>query len=63
MSCDAGELDYMQKELAALEKKLAAQAGRKPNKGACKRAYKEGGKGCFACVRSLLAPSESKTSH
>eukprot|EP00971_Amphidinium_carterae_P075524 1492123-Amphidinium_carterae.1 len=45
MSCDAGELAILMKQLAALEKKLAAQAGRKPNKGACKRDNKEGGKG------------------
>eukprot|EP00971_Amphidinium_carterae_P151714 3007156-Amphidinium_carterae.1 len=60
MSWNAGELANMQKNLAALEKKLATPPGQKPNNGAGTGAHRGGGKGahtksggwwCTSCKR------------
>eukprot|EP00971_Amphidinium_carterae_P348539 6490549-Amphidinium_carterae.1 len=45
MSWGASELAKVKRQLAALDQKLAAQAGQKPNRGAGKGANRGGGKG------------------
>eukprot|EP00971_Amphidinium_carterae_P317262 6307461-Amphidinium_carterae.1 len=44
MSCESGELANVKRQIAALEMKLAAQAGQKPNKGADMQTNRGGGK-------------------
>eukprot|EP00971_Amphidinium_carterae_P240607 4776634-Amphidinium_carterae.1 len=44
MSCETTELANVKRQIAALEKKLAAQGGQKPDKGAGKGAHRGGGK-------------------